>query len=39
MQLTPSRTLKIAGKDYVLDGSFGTLRAVQEFFKKDIVRC
>ncbi len=36
--LSPNRTITIAGKKYVLDGSFGTLRAVQEFFKKDIVQ-
>ncbi len=36
--VSPSRTITIAGKDYLLDGSFSTLRAVQEFFSKDIVQ-
>ena len=35
--LSPNHTITIAGKDYLLDGSFATLRAVQEAFKKDIV--
>jgi hypothetical protein len=34
--VTPSRTVSIVDVKYVLDGSFGTLRAVQEAFKKDI---
>lgn len=36
--VSPSRTITIAGKDYVLDGSFATLRSVQEAFGKDIVQ-
>ena len=36
--VSPSRTITIAGKGYVLDGSFGTLRAVQEAFQNDIVQ-
>jgi hypothetical protein len=36
--LTPSRTITIADKDYALDGSFSTLRAIQEHFKLDIVQ-
>lgn len=36
--VSPSRTITIAGKDYVLDGSFATLRAVQQHFKKDVVQ-
>jgi hypothetical protein len=35
--LSPNRTITIAGKDYVLDGSFATLRAIQQAFDKDIV--
>src|SRR5690242_19828139 len=38
MQLTPSRTVTVAGKQYTLDGSFATLRAVQEAFQKDVVQ-
>ncbi len=37
-QVSPSRTITLAGKDYLLDGSFATLRAVQEFFGRDIVQ-
>ena len=36
--VSPSRTISIAGKSYTLDGSFGTLRAVQEAFNRDIVQ-
>lgn len=36
--VSPSRTVTIGTKDYLLDGSFGTLRNVQEHFKADIVR-
>jgi hypothetical protein len=35
--VSPSRTITIAGKDYVLSGDFATLRAVQEGFGKDLV--
>jgi hypothetical protein len=35
--LTPNHTIKIANKEHVLDGSFATLRALQEHFKKDIL--
>jgi hypothetical protein len=35
--VSPSRTVRIAGRDYRLDGSFATLRAVQEHFKRDVV--
>ena len=35
--LTPSRTIRLADKDYHLDGSFGGLRRVQEAFNRDIV--
>jgi len=35
--VSPSRTVAIGGNQYRLDGSFGTLRAVQEHFDKDIV--
>jgi hypothetical protein len=37
-QVSPSRTIAIAGREYVLDGSFATLRAVQQFFREDIVK-
>jgi len=35
--ISPSRTITIGDKQYVLDGSFGTLRTVQESFKRDVV--
>ncbi len=35
--LTPTRSIAIGGKDYSLDGSFGTLKAIQEACAKDIV--
>jgi hypothetical protein len=37
-QVSPSRTITIGDKSFVLDGSFGTLRAVQEAFDRDIFR-
>jgi hypothetical protein len=37
MQVSPSRTIKIGDKEYVLDGSFATLRAVQEAFERDVL--
>lgn len=36
--VSPSRTVTIGAKDYRLDGSFATLRAVQEYFRKDVVQ-
>ncbi len=36
-QITPSHSLTIGSKTFVLDGAFSTLRNVQEFFKKDIL--
>ncbi len=36
--ISTSRTLAIGEKEYVLDGSFATLRKVQERFGKDIVQ-
>jgi hypothetical protein len=38
MQVSPSRTIKIGAKEFVLDGSFGTLRAVQEAFSRDVLQ-
>lgn len=35
--VSPSRTITVGQKKYVLDGSFGTLRAVQEAFDMDVV--
>jgi hypothetical protein len=37
VQVSPNRTITIGGKEYVLDASFATLRAVQEHFKLDLV--
>lgn len=36
--VSPTRTLVIAGKPYTLDGSFGTLRSVQQRFNRDVVQ-
>lgn len=35
--VSPDAIVSIAGKEYVLDGSFGTLRALQHTFGKDII--
>jgi hypothetical protein len=35
--VSPSRTIPVGGRQYVLDGSFATLRAVQEAFQEDVV--
>ena len=35
--LEPTILLKIAGKEYALDGSFNTLKALQQGFDKDIM--
>lgn len=34
--VSPSRTIAIGGAEYRLDGSFATLRAVQEGFNRDL---
>ena len=36
--ISPSRTIQIAGKSYILNASFATLRAVQQRFNRDIVQ-
>ncbi|WP_020471461.1 hypothetical protein [Zavarzinella formosa] len=36
--VTPSRTISLGDQQYVLDGSFATLRAVQEAFGEDVVQ-
>lgn len=36
--VSPSRTITIGEKKYVLDGSFATLRAIQQHFDKDVVQ-
>lgn len=35
--VSPEYTLEIGGKPYTLDGSIGTLKAIQHHFKKDIL--
>lgn len=35
--VSPSRTVSVGGTPYTLDGSFATLRAVQEAFKQDVI--
>ena len=36
--VTPSRAISIGAKDYLLDGSFATLRAIQETLRLDVVQ-
>ncbi len=36
--VSPSRDITIAGVKYTLDGSFGTLRKLEEHFRLDLVR-
>lgn len=36
-QVSPSRTIAIGDKEFVLDASFATLRSLQESFKKDVL--